>query len=416
MNERPTQTPASSAPVSLASGVPTPSASTEIALDGLHIDERRGGDPARHAAASDPSLGGGDSLASRAARFRSGAPFLVERATLFDPDPLDPLAVPADRRPHSPHAMLPAALTLLVVVIVVGLAAGILFVRNADGPRQESGTGRLEQFSERVVLPPTGKAPPPDAPPPRDQVSYDLTRRSNDTIVGAWRSPKDAERQPADEVRPVNKAQREEVAKPVEVVQPVEVAKPEPEEVANPVEVAKPAPPETVPEVAHEVVSAPTEAPPSGLRRLMPKRLTGWLAKRRAEQVAESAEPPRAPLDDPYVSRSTAEAESGRQQPAPGTAEHPGSNVVARVGRETDPKEPHKEETDLDEPPPVELSEAEQRQAVRDRRAARRARRAELRRRREARLFAKDVDRFHMRGKGDVPYGFVFSGPQGQRP
>lgn len=388
----------------------------------------------RQAAGSDPSLGGGASLAARAARFRGGAPFLVERATLFDPDPLDALAVPADRRrPRSPHAMLPAALTLLGVVVVVGLAAGVLFVRNADGPRKHQGTGRLEQFSERVVPHPAAKVPSPDAPIPRDRVSYDLTRRTNDRIVGAWRLPKDATRQPAVEVKHPDKPQPVKKVQPIEIVRPVDEAKPSEE--------ASPTPLEAAPAPSPQVVSAPTEAPTDGLRRLMPRRLNGWLSKRRAEQVAERAEPavtprapldephvpkvsteirptppPRAPLDEPHVPKSTAEAERGRQHPDSGGAEHPGANVVARVGRETEPNGPAKEKRDLGEPPAVELPEAEQRQAARERRAAQRAQRAELRRRREARLFAKDVDRFHMRDKGEVPYGFVFSGPQAQRP
>jgi hypothetical protein len=384
----------------------------------LHIDERRGGAPADHAMRSSPSAATGQSLAARAERFRNGAPFLVERATLYDPDPLDLPVAPADRRLRAPRSLLPAALTLLGVVIVVGLAAGILFVRNADVPRRADGTGRLEQFSERVAPRAPVNAPAGEPPTRRDQVTYDLTRRSNDTIVGAWRLHKELGRQTGDE--------------------------------AEPAESATPAPP---PEPPPEVVSAPTEAPPQGLRRLMPRRLTGWLAKRKGEQIAEPAEPavpsrpplddpyvpnaaaevrpaapPRAPLDDPYVSpKASAHArpvapqpqqvgEAARQQAAPDVAEHPGANVVARVGRAIDPKEPAMEEADGDGPAPSELTDEEKREATRKKYAVSRARRAELRRQREARRFANDLDRFRLRDKGQSPNGFVFSGPQAQSP
>ena len=390
MSDRPTQTPASSAPQPQASG---------------------------------------ESLAVRAARFRNGAPFLVERATLYDPDPLDLPVAPADRRRHSPRTLLPAALTLLGVVVVVGLAAGILFVRNADGPRiqesgdrgREQGAGRLGQFSERGIPGPSTHGPSADAPVARDQVSYDLTRRSNETIVGAWRPHKEPQ--------------------------------------LPPVEEARPAVPASEPEAAPEIVSPATETPPSGLRRLMPRRLTGWLAKRKADQIAERtaepAAPPRAPLDDPYVSKTSvdddpasmprapldasrrpkAAVNAGRVPPrsateetasapqrgtphvrphaTPGAAERPGANVVARVGRATDPKERNKASDDDSRVEPV---DAEKLSAARERHRTSSARRAELRRLRDARRQALDLDRFLLRDKGEIPRGFVFSGPQAQRP
>ena len=343
MSDRPTQTPASSAPQPQASG---------------------------------------GSLAARAARFRNGSPFLVERATLYDPDPLDLPVAPADQRRSAPRTLLPAALTLLGVVVVVGLAAGILFVRNADGPRtaenedrgqgrgQDRGMGRLGQFSERVPRS-SPDAPSAETPARRDQVTYDLTRRSNDTIVGAWRAHKDVKYPPAGEAKPA----------------------------------------------APEIVSPATETPPSGLKRLMPRRLTGWLAKRKTEQAAETAVPPRAPLDEthvpkvstefrpaprprapldePYVPKASAEGQSARPAPAardtasapnrapdpvrqraaPGAAEQPGANVVARVGRATDPKERGTANADRDPALPIEPSDADKPTLDRERYAARRAQR-----------------------------------------
>ena len=409
MSERPTQTPASSALPLQASGAARSEAPSTAARSGVHIDVRHGGVPVNSPVRSSASAPAGETLAARAERFRNGAPFLVERATLYDPDPLDLPVAPADRRPRAPRTLLPAALTLLGVVIVVGLAAGVLFVRNADGPRHVETTNRLERFSERQVTRPVATAPEPQAPPRRDQVTYDLTRRSNDTIVGAWRLHKELERGPAKE--------------------------------AKRVEPASPAP---RPEPAPEIVSAPPEAPPSKPRRLMPRRLAEWLAKRRGSEVAEDAvaepsspdaaqgpkavaAPQRAPLDDPYVSRRAAESrsapppqqqvrEADRKPAALDAADHPGANVVARVGRTTDPKARATADADRDGPAPAELTEEQEREAKRRRYAEGRARRAELRRQREARRIANDLDRFRLRDKGESPNNFVFSGPQGQRP
>lgn len=412
MSERPTQTPASSATESQASGVPKPKASGAAPGD-LRLGDPGGSALAREAAGWGQPPVRGESLAARAERFRNGAPFLVERATLYDPDPLDLPVAPAERRLRSPGGLLPAALTLLGVVVVVGLAAGVLFVRNADVPRSDDRTGRLEQFSERAVPRQSPDVSSPRSPSRRDEVTYDLTRRSNDVIVGAWRAPNDR-RRPAEEGKP---------AAPV----------------ATPV-----TKPEARPEATPEVVVAPTESAPRGLRRLMPHRLSGWRAKPEVKQIAEPAKPTRAPLDDPtelrpsadgrlaapldepHVPKSTAEAgravpapaarDAGRQRPLPGAAERPGANVVARVGRETDQKGRNKANAGDDATPPIEPSDADKSTTARERYGASRARRAELRRLRKARRDAVDLDRFLVRGKGDVPYGFVFSGPQAQRP
>src|SRR5262249_49567856 len=112
--------------------------------------------PSRDAAAHSRGRGDGrgagqQSVAERAANFRQGAPFLVERATLYDPEPLDRLEPMPDRVDLPPRRVLPIALTLLAVVIVAGLAASVLFLRNADVVRMEASKGRLDQFSERGV-------------------------------------------------------------------------------------------------------------------------------------------------------------------------------------------------------------------------------------------------------------------------
>jgi len=128
---------------------------------------------------------GRQSLAERAANFRKGAPFLVERATLYDPEPLDPPTPSGGGDARSPRRFLPAALTLLGVVVIVGLAAGVLFVRNADVVRHEAqdvGAGRLQQFSERAV-----PSASPGQQPNARTIAYDLSRRPKDSIVGAWR-------------------------------------------------------------------------------------------------------------------------------------------------------------------------------------------------------------------------------------
>lgn len=401
MSERPTQTPASSARQPQASGASTPQVSRDSARDRLRIDERGDGASARHSPHSGQPPPMNESLAARAERFRNGAPFLVERATLYDPDPLDLPVAPADRRLGPPRALLPAALTLLGIVIFVGLAAGILFVRNADGPRidetrdrgQDKGSSRLDQFSERVAPPPSSST---TSRP--ESVVYDLTRRSNDTIVGAWRALKGASGQTT--------------------------------------ALSPPAAPAPAPEAIPTVVSAPAEPAPTGLRRLLPRRFTSRPAIQAVEPAAERATPARAPLDDPYVSNRSAQAHPAERKPAtpdtasaprqasksprggaaPGATEHPGPSVVARVGRETDPRQRDKADDREDAAPPAVPSDADRPKSTRERYANSRSKREEARRKREARRRAIDLDRFLIRERGEVPNGFVFSGPQGQRP
>jgi len=159
--------------------------------------------PARAAAAQGRGRGargqsgdaGGQSLADRAARFRRGAPFLVERATLYDPEPLDQLAPMPTRVEAPPPRVLPVALTLLGVVIVVGLTASILVLRNTDVVRDDESKGRLEQNADRGHSQKDAGASP-GAQPNSTTIAYDLTRRPSDAIVGAWRPGTEKEMRP----------------------------------------------------------------------------------------------------------------------------------------------------------------------------------------------------------------------------
>lgn len=165
------------------------------AAHGLGRDTR-----ARYHSDGAPVAAGRQTVADRAANFRQGAPFLVERATLYDPEPLDPPVHVARSAGVPPRRLLPAALTLLGVVVVVGITASVLFVRNADVIRhdggQGGGMGRLEQFSDRG-LPQHGPRVAPGAQPNSSTISYDLTRRPNEVIVGAWRPREPQGAQPA---------------------------------------------------------------------------------------------------------------------------------------------------------------------------------------------------------------------------
>jgi hypothetical protein len=163
------------------------------AAHGLGRDAR-----AQHDDNGAPAGAGRRTVADRAANFRQGAPFLVERATLYDPEPLDPPSAAARSADLPPRRLLPAALTLLGVVIVVGLTASVLFVRNADVVRHDrgpdAGAGRLEQFSDRGLPhhdPKAASGPQPNS----STITYDLTRRPNEVIVGAWRPRAEGETQ-----------------------------------------------------------------------------------------------------------------------------------------------------------------------------------------------------------------------------
>jgi len=291
MRERPTDTQPSHAAAAHGSG----------------RDER-----ARSAVAGAHAGAGQRSLANRAASFRQGAPFLVERATLYDPEPLDP-PTPADLDADlPPRRLLPAALTLLGVVVVVGLTAGILFVRNADVVRTDEATGRLEQFSDRGL-----KSERPQGPA---TIAYDLTRRPTDTIIGAWRPGRAGDREISD-AGPVVMPKAQAATRKM---------RPLPRRLSAP-------PPARAPEVAPEPVTRPViVSPPPRYDAPEPKRRHAD-GERPHEvpagapgETATAATPAKVP---PEISEQ-ASAES--REPA---GERHGPSVVARVGRASEPSE-----------------------------------------------------------------------------
>lgn len=270
-------------------------------------------------------------VADRAANFRQGAPFLVERATLYDPEPLDPLPM-ARTSELPPRRLLPAALTLLGVVVVVGLAASVLFVRNADVVRNDggpgSGKGRLEQLSDRGTPQRDPKAEP--GPQPNSStITYDLTRRPNEIIVGAWRPGTEAASQPSQSQSPPAPAKRR--------LLPQRFSR-------------------ALPPVPPEPVTRPVAASPPRYDAPEPRR-----------RVADG-DPPSTGSTSAPVAAPVAEAPAERHAPS----------VVARVGRESE----HLEELGppieipletlalpLRRPDPTELEEASRTSAARTRRA-----------------------------------------------
>lgn len=226
---------------------------------------------------------------ARAEPSHQGVPYRIERATLYDPEPLDPPPPSIEQAATlpSPRSLLPLALTLLGVVVVVGLTAGVIVVRNTGGSRTEQAAARLEQFSEREL-------PKPGAVGTRanEPIPYDLTHRPTDTIVGAWRETRQ-------EARKTGSAGAPE------------------------------------PEAAH---------PDAPQRRPLPRRITilpRWLHEellakgdKKPSDVAETA---------PNLTPSKTEIVRAPADPSPVAAEESdkgGSNVVARVGRTTKPAEP----------------------------------------------------------------------------
>jgi hypothetical protein len=225
---------------------------------------------------------------ARAEPSHQSVPYRIERATLYDPEPLDPS--PPSSFQHAatlppPRSLLPVALTLLGVVVVVGLTAGVIFVRNSEGSRTEV-AGRPEQHSER-------QTPPPDVVGRRadEPVPYDLTRRPTDSIVGAWRETKDESRQTTSALKP----ERE----------------------------------KTLPDVSQ--------------RRPLPQRFTlpRWLQDERLakddKKPAEAAETASAAASS-KIEPEAASGAAGHVATEP--SDKGGSNVVARVGRTTKPAEP----------------------------------------------------------------------------
>jgi hypothetical protein len=239
---------------------------------------------------------GGRSVADRAANFRQGAPFLVERATLYDPEPLDPPILIVTRAAPPPRRLLPAALTLLGIVVVVGLAAGVLFVRNADVVRDEEGAGRRELLSDRARTPEAPRQAP-GAQPNATTITYDLTRRPNETIVGAWRPVMERDGQTDQSESPSGPSRRR--------------------------------------AMPHRSGTAPPDVPPEPVTR----------------PVAVAAPPPRYDAPEPKrrigdgEPAETALAVPGGKSAAPSDgapvegAERPSPSVVARVGRASEPIE-----------------------------------------------------------------------------
>jgi hypothetical protein len=347
------------------------------------------GERARYAGAGAHARAGHQSLAERAANFRRGAPFLVARATLYDPEPLDPAAPAATNAGRPPRRLLPAALTLLGVAIVVGLAASILFVRNADVVRDDGGAGRLEQYSDRA-LPRGDSRVSPGAQPNSSTVAYDLTRRPNDAIVGAWRPGQAEDAQPAPSESPPAATKR----------------RPLPGRLSA-------APPEVPPEpVTRPVVMAPPRYDaPEPKRRFADGEVPHGAEARLSETTAAAP----SPVGDPPLS----------SEPAPGDeTERPGPSVVARVGRASEPVEPPEPGVEvplelalpLRRPDPAMLDDPEEMARARSSRS-RRARILRLQRasRREQRRVMRNDPSELLRSR-EATFGDWFVGTQKHRP
>lgn len=348
MSERPTDTQ------------PSRAAAAHGQMHGLGRDAR-----ARYDRDSPHADASRQSVADRAANFRQGAPFLVERATLYDPEPLDPPASPAVRSEVSPRRLLPAALTLLGVVVVVGLTASVLFVRNADVVRIDQSSGRLEQFSERG-LPQDAPRASPGTQPNASTIAYDLTRRPSDSIVGAWRPATEEEKR---------------VAQSGGLPAP-EKRRPLPRRLTA-----------ASPEVPPEPVTRPvTAAPP-----------------------AVAVKPPRYDAQEPK--RRVAD---GDPPESPDEAERPSPNVVARVGRASEPLEAPDPAVEI----PLEQLALPLRRPdpseVEDGADPARARRASIRRLKHrltrAQRRAKMSDPWENPRAGEASYGDWFVGTMRQRP
>lgn len=291
MSERPTDTRPSHA----------------AAAHGVGRDER-----ARHAVTGVHVGAGQQSLANRAANFRNGAPFLVERATLYDPEPLDRLPSTVLDTGLPPRRLLPAALTLLGVVVVVGLTAGILFVRNADVIRTDEPAARLEQFSERGLKSEGSQGATGPA--------YDLTRRPTDTIIGAWR-PSRADRREVSDAGPLIS----------EVPPSAKTRRPMPRRLS--------APPPTVAQKA-----APVVAPEPVTRSVVVSPPPRYDAPEPKRRHADGEHPHEVPAGAPRVSANTATPAGAppptSEQVSVDAGERHGPSVVARVGRASESPEP----------------------------------------------------------------------------
>ncbi|MFN3745745.1 MAG: hypothetical protein ACK4TL_13665 [Hyphomicrobiaceae bacterium] len=329
------------------------------------------------------------SIADRAANFRRGAPFLVARATLYGPEPRDPAAPAPVGAGGPPRRLLPAALTLLGVVVVAGLAASIIVVRNADVVRDEVGTRRPERVSDGV--PASGETrESAGAPPNASTVPYDLTRRPNDVIVGAWRPGV------VDEAQQTPSEPRASVPRRRPLPRRLTAAPPEvpPEPVTRPV-----------------VTGSPRYDAPEPKRRFADGEVAHGAEARLAERSGAGAAAAGAP---PATSEAV---------PA-GDPERPGTSVVARVGRASETPtlpEPTVEvplelALPLRRPDPAMLEDPDEAARARSSRS-RRARLVRLQRalRREQRRAMKNDPAEVLRSR-EATFGDWFEGTQRYRP
>jgi len=342
---------------------------------------------ARSSAAGRQASAGGRTLADRAADFRQGAPFLVERATLYDPEPLESSVIITHVVDRLPRRLLPAALTLLGVVVVVGLSAAVLVMRNADVVRRDQGEGRLELFSDRA-LPRATPGGGPGAQPNSTTVAYDLSRRPSDAIVGAWRKGADGDGGRAEGESASDATKR----------------RPLPYR-SSP----------TLPEVPPEAVTRPVAA--------IPPRYDAPEPKRRAAdgEVGYSQ-------GQSTVLTGEAAARNQPGSPGPtgvGDAERTAPSVVARVGRASEPIEGHAHEPVIEiplelalplrRPDPDKLEEQRKTGSLPPR--ARRARLFHLQRQmRREQQRAKRNDPSEITRTREATFGDWYVGTQRQRP
>ncbi len=207
-----------------------------------------------------------------------------------------------------PPRVLPVALTLLGVVIVVGLTASILVLRNADVARDDESKARLEQFADRGP-PQKDAVANPGAQPNSTTIAYDLTRRPSDAIIGAWRpgAEKDVRSESPDAAPEASKRRR-----------------PLPTRLSA-------APPEVPPEPVTRPVAPQAEMQPPPVQvpvASVPQRYDAPEPKRR---IADGD----APAGAAGHRAEKPSAQSAGQPPA--EDERVAPSVVARVGRASEP-------------------------------------------------------------------------------
>ena len=179
---------------------------------------------------------------------------------------------------------LPAAVEVACYRIVQEALTNV--VRHAEGQRSEQGAGigRPDQVSDRGLLkgdPKADTGPQPNS----STITYDLTRRPNEVIVGAWR-----------------------------------------------------------PRVEEEAEASRSSLPPPAKRRPLPQRFSKALPPVAPEPVTRPvvAAPPRYDAPEPRRRVADGDLPSAATTPAPAVenrAQRSAPNVVARVGRESEPLE-----------------------------------------------------------------------------